>query len=163
MNRRAFITAAAAAPILAALPALPLATEGAAEAWAAWAGLDVAGGGVATLELIADTSILQAQLRELSALGLEAGDVPESVLHLLRDLVENLADELTFSSAVSAVGTVKHVVVLRLREGGRIDAVTAALRARRDEFLRHGNLRSTGDGLGTAILEREAFRVPGVA
>lgn len=162
MNRRAFITAAVAAPIVAALPAA-LAADPEFALYAAWPRVPLDLACPTTIELTADTSVLTAQLSELSALGLESGDVPESVLHLLRDLVENLADELTFSSAVSAVGTVKHVVVLRFREGGRIDAVTAALRARRDEFLRHGNLRSTGDGLGTAILEREAFRVPGVA
>ena len=82
-----------------------------------------------TVTLVADTSQLALQCKELSSLALEAGNIPESILRDLRDLLHKVSDELVFCSDTPAIGAGKLVVSVRFREGGKFDLCAAALRA----------------------------------
>lgn len=84
------------------------------------------------LELKADLSELQRQADELTSLGFEARNIPQSILEPPRALVEKLGDELVLSGPVPAIGTSEQIVSVRFREGGRFDLCAAALRALRD-------------------------------
>lgn len=96
----------------------------------------------AEIELKTDLSEIKRQANELASLGLEAGNIPQSVLEQLRALVEKIGDELVFSGLVATLGTGEQVITLRFREGGRFDACMAALRALCDgRELGHGGLR----------------------
>lgn len=94
------------------------------------------------IEIKADLSVFARQFAELKSLWLEAGDVPELLLHELNGLTDELGSELAFGSSVSTSGAGQQIVEIGFREGGKFDRIAAALRALRDgrEFG-HGDLR----------------------
>jgi len=94
------------------------------------------------IKLKADCSVFARQCADLKSLWLEAGDVPESVLHELNGLTDELGGELALARRVSASGAGEQIVEIRFREGGKFDRIAAALRALRNgrEFG-HGDLR----------------------
>ena len=131
MNRRSFLSAIGVALATAAVPAIGSATS--LDAAPVWIGIDSGGlSGDIAITITLDTAALSEQIAGLSALWLEAGDIPESVLNELRGLVENISDELVLGSPMSAGRAGEHVASLRLREGGQLDRCAAALRAFRD-------------------------------
>lgn len=100
----------------------------------------------AAVVIVADCSKVQTSLTGLrELLELDAGDIPQSVLDDLSRLPDELCGELIFAEPPLAIRADEHVVQLGFREGGVIDRVTAALRARRDgNNIGHGDLRVEG-------------------
>lgn len=82
-----------------------------------------------TLALRLDDSAMQADIAQIQSLCLEAGNIPEGILQLLRQGFDAMGEEIFLNSAVAARGADHLVIEARFKVGGNISNALIALRA----------------------------------